>query len=98
MEENDNTQTQAETEPQGVTEVAEGDGDKSENPTLIETANQSAERLENVLKSLKDENDRTERLQGQARLMGRTPGPPQEEKPKEETPKEYKDRVMRGEL
>lgn len=59
--------------------------------TLIEQANAAAARLEAALKQMAELN--AERV-----LSGRSEAGQPAPKPKEETPVEYKDRVMRGEL
>ena len=73
-------------------------GDDTQTGSLIDRADASAKRL-------KAENDRKEELLkreeeivARRRLGGETEGAPQEAVKKEETPAEYKDRVMRNEI
>lgn len=78
---------------QGEEEESPGEninnGNQQKTPTLVESAHQAAERLEKAL-------DRLEAAEARRRLSGETHGAPQEEKPKEESAKEYADRVLKG--
>lgn len=73
------------------------DGNDTKELSVIERANLAAERSEKAVEALQKENDRLERLQAEDKLAG-TGGTPVETKPKEETPKEYMEKVMSGEL
>jgi len=84
------------------TETSKDDGDKQEESSPIEQANSAAERL-------KTENDRKEQLikkeqelAAYNKLGGKSSGAPQQEKPKEKTPDEYRaeveDKLAKGEL
>lgn len=71
-------------------------GDKSQNSTIsiIEEANKAAERLEQANKRKEELIRREEEIEARRRLGGNTEI--NTEKPKEETPSEYIDRVMKG--
>ena len=72
-----------------------GTGNKSEEIGLIDRANSSAERLEVALKKQEELIRRQEEIIAKRMLAGRTDAG-DVEIPKEETAKEYKDRIMRG--
>jgi len=61
----------------------------------ITRAKAAALELKNATAALKAENDRLERLRVQETVGGKAAV---QNKPKEETPAEYKDRLLRGEL
>lgn len=79
------------------------EGDKSQaNEEQTETSTPEMG-LSKKIEILKEENDRTERLLKEQKeliatniLGGHTPHTEEAQKPKEETPKEYRDRMMRG--
>jgi len=67
----------------------------SETQTLVERAEAAAERIEKVMEEHKDMLARDELARAKEKLGGRATASEQPVK-KEETPKEYKDRIMRG--
>lgn len=79
-----------ETKKEEVQEVKE-----ESNVDLIAKANEAAERLEKANIEQARLQKRQEELLANARLQGRSFAG-QVEKPKEETPKEYADRIIRG--
>ena len=79
-----------------ITSVPLWKGDKPEVYKPIDDANLAAKRLEEATKAQKEENDRTETMMAKRMLGGGTEAGSGVEK-KEETPKEYAERVMRGE-
>ncbi len=94
MDEQKTTQGQAETR----TGEDSPNGIQPQAASIIETANAAAQRLAS-------ENDRLERnisalqeIEAYKKLGGTTEGRPKEEEKKEETPQEYKERVMKGDL
>lgn len=90
------SEEQNNTQPEGSV----SDSDKGNEPkelSIIERANAAREGAEKVLQELRAENDRKERLMAEERLAG-TGGRPQVQQPKEETPKEYMDKVMSGKV
>ena len=87
-------ETQEKSEEKQASENA-GTGDKSEEIGLIDRANSSAERLEVALKKQEELIRRQEEIIAKRMLAGRADAG-NVETPKEETAKEYKDRVMRG--
>ena len=93
----DEEQTKAPEEPKN-TEGDTTEGDKYETTPVIERAREERERMDATLKALRKENDRREKIQAYDKLGGKSEGAAQEEVKKEETPKEYKDRIMRGEV
>jgi len=74
-----------------------GEGDKYETTPVIERAREEREKLEAANKKKEELLDREEQIMAKKALGGQTEAGQVEEK-KEETPKEYKDRVMRGEI
>ena len=94
MDENKKAEGIIEKKADGDTET----GDKFSTSSLVEQADAAAERLAR-------ENDRKEallrreeELMARKALGGISEGPAQPEPPKEETPKEFKDKFMKGEL
>ena len=73
-----------------------GEGDKSQSTRLIDDTNLAAKRLEDANAERARLLQREEELEARRRLGGVSEAG-QETKPKEETPKEYADRIMRGE-
>jgi hypothetical protein len=65
--------------------------------SVIESANSAAERLEKANAEMKENIAKIEEIKASDQLSGTTEQP-QPEKPKEETPTEYKNRVMSGNL
>ena len=91
-----------EKQEEGKTEIPKsdaGEGDKSASTPLIDGANAAAERLEKATEASREENNRTEELAHRDALGGETSAGSTKivEEKKEETPKEYKDRIMAGE-
>jgi hypothetical protein len=68
-------------------------GDNAKASGLIDGANAAAERLEKGLAELKKENDRSEEIIAKKMLGGSEDAKPEEKK--EESPAEYRDRVMK---
>ena len=76
-------------------EKEEADGDETPaSSTMIEDAHKAAERIEAANKETKALLDREESIRVNQEFRGKTKAG----KPKEETAKEYKDRVMRGDV
>ena len=70
---------------------------ESENAaSLIEKATKAADRIEAETKKAEVMLERYREVEARRILGGKSEGKPQEVPPKEETPKEYKDRIMRG--
>ena len=91
-------QTEIEGEVQEDSTEYTGERNKSSAGGLIDGANFAAQRVEKALANLRIENDRSEEIIAKQMLGGRTEaGQPRIEK-KEETPKEYADRVMKNEI
>lgn len=74
-----------------------GEGTKPESTPLIERGDATAERIEKAVESLREENDRAEKLRAHAALGGRSEAGTNEEK-KEETPIEFSQKLMSGEV
>jgi hypothetical protein len=74
-----------------------GNGNKPQSNTLIEAANQAAERLERANQERALLLAREEELEARRRLGGMTEmsTPVQ---PKVETPREYRDRILKGQI
>lgn len=89
--------TTEEVKKENATETKD-DGDKPKKSSLIDDANLTAERLEAANAERKALLNREEELIAKRRLGGIAEAGIEAEKPKEETPKEYKDKVMRGEI
>lgn len=70
-----------------------GEGDKQKRPELIELADKAAERLEKANAERKELIERDEKIIAEQKLGGRSEGGFQGVK-KEETSKEYADKVM----
>ena len=89
-------QNNEETEPQEKPEDAVGDNDKGnkpKTPKVIEDANSAAERMEAANEKREELIGREEELAANRHLAGESEaGQPSEKK--EETDKEYKDRIM----
>ena len=65
---------------------------------VIEEAKATAERIEKANVEMSSNITKLEQLQARDILGGRSNAAPNMEKPKEETPKEYAQRVMRGDV
>lgn len=74
-----------------------GDGNKPKASSVIEQANEAADRLERANQKREELLKKEEALLAKRVLGGKSEGK-EEEKPKEETPQEYKDKVLRGEI
>lgn len=73
-----------------------GAGSESKNLSILEQVRAEREKSEKVLAEFRAENDRREKLYAEERLGGVTKAQPPVKQ--EESPKEYADRVMKGEL
>ena len=73
-------------------------GDKYETTPVIERAREEREKLEAATKAQKEENDRTEAIMAKRALGGMTEAGTPAEKPKEDDPLEYRNKIMSGEL
>ena len=85
--------TSPESSPNGLTT-----GSNTESTQLITDANNVAERMEKASSALKQENDRREAIIAREILGGRSSGATIQEPIKEESAKEYRDRVLRGDF
>ena len=83
-------------EEQEISEENSENGNKSEGIGLIDRAGIISERLEKQLKRQEDLLKRQNELYAKRMLAGRSDAGEQPEKPKEETPEEYKNRIMSG--
>lgn len=72
--------------------------DSNNGLSVIQSANAAAERAEKAAAALKAENDRKEQLMAEEKLAGTSGGKVEPEKPKEDTPEEYVQKVMNGEV
>lgn len=66
--------------------------------SIVEEARSIRDEILKAKEDLKKENDRQEKIQARNMLGGKSNMTTQKEEPKEETPEEYKNKVMRGEL
>ena len=69
--------------------------EKSKGKSIVDEAREERILIEKAREDLKAENDRTEKLAAEKEFGGQSKMSDGENK-KEETPKEYKDRVLRG--
>lgn len=74
-----------------------GEGDKYKATPLIERAREERERMEAVAKTLKEENDRLEKLRAEQMLSSTAGGHVEPQKSPEESPGDYMKKVMAGE-
>ena len=88
---------EAKKEEQGGTEENSGDGNDGKNSSPIEQARAENERLEKNLKKKEELLTREENLEA-SKILGGKSSVSQPEKPKEETPEEYVDKIERGEF
>ena len=65
---------------------------------LIDRAEAAAKRIEAGVELMRTENDRLEKIRTTEILGGSSEAGKVPEKPKEETPKEYAQRILRGEV
>lgn len=85
-------------EKKGESTENNGEGDQPKSLDKVERAEQAVKRMEETEKRLDEKIARLAELQAD-RLLGGTAGIRVEsEPPKEETAKEYSDRIMRGDL
>lgn len=84
-------------QPTPVQEQPKQPSEDKTTTSLIDKANQAAERLEKANKEQIAILERGEALEARRRLGGETGMTPQEQ-PKVETPKEYMEKVMKGRL
>ena len=69
--------------------------EKYETTPLIERAREEREKMEAATKAMKAENDKREQIQTRQELGGQSDAGQPQEKPKEETPVEYKNRIIK---
>ncbi len=70
-----------------------GEGVQSETNRTVDDINLAAKRMEEATEKMKVENDRTENNYAKMKVGGRAEAGSAPVKPKEETPKEYNDRI-----
>ncbi len=70
--------------------------EKYETTPIIERAREEREKMEEATKAQRIENDRTEQIMAKKALGGGSEAGSNSEKPKEETAKEYSERLMSG--
>ena len=80
------------------TESNTDEGDKSEENNLIQQAREEREKLEATIKEREKQIEKEEELATRLELGGGSRAGRKVKKPKEETPKEYKDKIMSGEI
>lgn len=83
-------------EEQGAEDSGEGSEPKA--ATLYERTNEATERLEKANAKTEELLNRQEELYEKQKLGGRAEAGAEAEKPKEDTPKEYAEKVMSGAL
>jgi len=71
-------------------------GDKPQGAEVLDTFNATAERLEKANEKGEELLRGNQELEARKRLGGQSDAGQPSEKPKEETPKEYADRIMKG--
>jgi len=74
------------------------DGDKPSASSIVERADAAAERLEKASAEYKALIRRQEELMAKQALGGISSGPGKKEPPKEETPAEFKEKFLKGEV
>ena len=89
---------EAKTENKEETVENNDDGVQQQTISELDRADQIAERMARENQARKEILDREEALEARRRVGGVTEAGQIQEKPKEETPKEYKDRVMKNEV
>ena len=72
------------------------EGDKYETTPIIERAREERERMETVVKELREENTRRELIMAKQALGGRSEAGGEPVKPKKLTDEEYADEVAKG--
>ncbi|RLA41981.1 MAG: hypothetical protein DRR06_15225 [Gammaproteobacteria bacterium] len=80
------------------TAINSGEGDKPQVYKAIDDANLAAKRLEDANKVKGELLAKEEEIVAQKRLGGESEAGMDESKPKEETAKEYAEKVMKGEI
>jgi hypothetical protein len=88
-------ETQKEEAVRTETDTPKGDLPKKSN--ILDEANTLYQRLDERIKRYENLIERQEELMANQLLRGRSDATMGEQKPKEETPQEYKDRIMRNE-
>ena len=71
---------------------------ENKSPSMIESAHDAAEKLREQNERMEKNISKLEELKAIETLGGQTNAGEQPESPKEETPEEYKNRIIRGEL
>lgn len=92
----DEKQTTEEEEPKDTAGDID-EGDKPETASIVDDANSAAERLEKANTEKKKLLDREEALMAKKALGGRSEAGALLPEKKEETPQEYKDKILKGE-
>lgn len=88
-------------EKQKPKEESKDDNAKGDKPTAndkIDRANAAAQRMEEATEKMAKETDRREDLMATAAIGGESEAGQEAPEKKEETPQEYKDKVMSGDL
>ena len=93
-----NEEKKAEKVIEKSTTTDSGTGDKPTAPSIVEQAKSAAERMEAANEKREALLAREEELEARRTLGGQSTGAAQVEKPKEDTPKEYAEKVMKGEV
>ena len=94
MSEENNEETEG--EGKDAPAATKDSGDKPKTPQSIVDANAAAERLEEATKKHKEQLDRQEDMIARNILGGVTQAGQEQTKEKEETPKEYAERISQG--
>ena len=92
------SQNEASQEANGSEPSSEGEGGEGRSLSKLEQAEQLASRIDEGNKRYEELLDRQEKMMTDNVLAGRSEISGQPEKPKEETAKEYADRVMNNKL
>lgn len=94
---NEETKEEVKEEEEQKTTGNNGDGNIKEKTSIIERANEVSKKLEQQIEELKELTLRNEEVMAQNILSGKSEAGQKFEK-KEESPKEYADRVMQGKI
>ena len=97
-EEKEKTEEETEEEEQEKPVDNTPERDKSKKTSILDEANAVYKRMEEQLQAYKLENDRREEIMARQMLAGRADATIENQKEKEETPQEYVDKVMKGEI
>ncbi|HEC66898.1 MAG TPA: hypothetical protein ENI23_16610 [bacterium] len=81
-----------------VKEEVKEDAKDTKGVSIVDEARAIRDEIKKEREMLKTENEKKEKLQSEELLSSSAGGKVEATPPKEETPKEYKDRVMSGEL